>query len=98
VPERDVTENVYIFHQLEVIQAYPRLFSMEEGKRIVAPILLSEVLTILKCFVVSKIHGLDGWIVEFFLEFFNLLVCKLLEVVEESRLNGKINCLSMLPL
>jgi hypothetical protein len=71
---------------------------MEERKIIVAPILLSEVLTRLKGFVVSKIHGLDGWIVEFFLEYFNLLVPKLLEVVDESILNGKINGLSMIPL
>jgi hypothetical protein len=50
----------------------------------------SEVLTTLKGFVVSKSLGPDGWTVEFFLDFFDLLGPELLEVVEESRLKGKV--------
>jgi hypothetical protein len=48
------------------------------------------VLSTLKGFVVSKIHGPDGWTIKFFLEFFDLLGHDLLEVVEESRVKGKI--------
>jgi hypothetical protein len=80
-------ENLSIVHQLEVIQAYPRLFSMEEGKNIADLFPLSEVFSTLKGFVVSKSLGPDGWTIEFF----DLLGPELLEVVEESRLKGNIN-------
>jgi hypothetical protein len=46
---------------------------VEEGKIIVAPVLLPKVMSTLKGFVVSKIPGLDGWTVEFFLEFFDIM-------------------------
>jgi hypothetical protein len=76
---------------LDVIRVYPRIFSEEEGHKIADPVLLSEVLTTLKGFVVSKSPGPDGWTVEFFLEFFfYLLGPELLVVVEESRLKGKV--------
>jgi hypothetical protein len=61
-------ENLSIVHQLEVIQAYPRIFSLEEGKRIVDHVQLSEVLATLKGFSTSKSLGSDGWTVEFFLD------------------------------
>jgi hypothetical protein len=56
-----VQEDLSIIKQLEVIQTYPRLFSVEEGKIIVAPVLLPEVLSTLKGFSISKILDLmDG--------------------------------------
>jgi hypothetical protein len=63
---------------------------VEEEHKIVDHVLLSNVLTTLKGFVASKSPGLDDWTVEFLLEFFDLLGSKLLEVVEESRLKGKV--------
>jgi hypothetical protein len=62
-------EDLSIIKQLEVIQTYPRLFSVEEGKKIVDPVLLPEVLSTLKGFANSKSPGPDGWKIEFFWNF-----------------------------
>jgi hypothetical protein len=64
---------------------------VDEGKIIFYPFLLSEVLATLKGFVVSKPPRTDGWTVEFFLEFLYLLGSELLEVVDDSRMKGKVN-------
>jgi len=40
--------------------------------------------------IVSKSFGSDGWIVEFFLAFFDLLGNEILEMVEETRLKGRV--------
>jgi len=45
----------------------------------------------LKGFITSKILGPDGWTVEFVLAFFDLLGTKLMVVVEESRMKGKVS-------
>jgi hypothetical protein len=63
---------------------------VEEGKRIVPPILLLEVMSTLKGFVVSKITGPDGWTIDFFLEFFDIMGQNILETVEESIIKEKI--------
>jgi hypothetical protein len=48
------------------------------------------VLKTLKGFKCSKSHGSDGWTVEFFLAFFDIVGSELLEVVEGSRRLGKV--------
>jgi len=40
---------------------------------------------VLKSFAKEKIHGQDGWTVEFFLSYFDLIGNDILEEVEESR-------------
>jgi mannosylglycoprotein endo-beta-mannosidase len=83
-------KNLTISNQLTVIRAYPRIFSKEEGQKIVDPVTLPELLSTLKGFTVSKSPGPDGWTVEFFLGFFYLLGKDLLEAVEESRRKGRV--------
>jgi hypothetical protein len=83
-------ENLTISNQLAVIKEYPRIFSEEEGLKVVEPVTLSELLATLKGFTVSKSPGPDGWTVEFFLAFFDLLGNELLEAVEESRQKGRV--------
>jgi hypothetical protein len=63
-------DNLAISDQLAVLRNYPRMFSVEEGLRLVEPVTLAEILTTLKGFKVSKSPGPDGWTVEFFLAFF----------------------------
>jgi hypothetical protein len=45
---------------------------------------------VLKGFSKDKSPGLDGWTVEFFIHFFNLVGDDLLEVVEDSRQRGEV--------
>jgi len=63
---------------------------VEEGKIIAYPVLLPEVLSTLKGFSNSKIPRPDGWIVEFFLDFFYILGQNILEALDESKIKGKI--------
>jgi hypothetical protein len=64
---------------------------MEEGLKVVELVTLVEILTTLKGFKVSKIAGLDGWTVEFFLAFFYLLGEDILGMVEETRRKGRVS-------
>ena len=48
-------------------------------------------MSILKGFKVSKSHGQDGWTVEFFLAFYDILGDGIVEMVEESRKNGRVS-------
>ena len=63
-----------IISQLELIQKYPRMFGEEAGNKLFDPVSLKEIHTTLKGFELSKSPGPDGWMVEFFLHFFDLMV------------------------
>jgi hypothetical protein len=52
--------NLVITDQLAVLRNYPRMFTEEEGSRIVDPVSLVEVLKTLKGFKCSKSPGPDG--------------------------------------
>jgi hypothetical protein len=54
------------------------------------PCTLQEILAALKSFSLDKSPGPDGWTVEFYLHFFDLVGKDLQELVEDSRLQGKI--------
>jgi hypothetical protein len=56
-----------------------------------SPCTLQEVLAALKSFSKDKSPGPDGWTVEFYLHFFDLVGTELLELVEDSRLHGKVS-------
>jgi hypothetical protein len=49
-----------------------------------------EINEVLKGFATDKSPGPDGWTVEFFVQFFKLVGEDLLEVVEDSRIKGKV--------
>jgi len=83
--------NLSISDQLAVLRNYPRMFSEEEGLRLDDQITLAEILSTLKGFIASKSLGPDGWTIEFFLAFFNLLGNELLEAIEESRRKGRVS-------
>jgi hypothetical protein len=54
------------------------------------PASLPEIFLALKSFSKDKSPGPDGWTVEFYLHFFDLVGLDLLELVEDSRLKGKV--------
>jgi hypothetical protein len=64
--------------------------SEEDSGLMEKPCTLEDIESILKGFTKDKIPGPDGWTVEFFLHFFELVGDDLLGMVEESRLNGEV--------
>ena len=75
-------ENLSIVAQMELIMKYPRMFGEQEGERLFAPVSLREILSTLKEFDLSKSPGPDGWTVEFFLHFYDMVGPDLLAMVE----------------
>jgi hypothetical protein len=70
---------------------YPRMVNEEEVIHLEKPVTKEEVLEVLKGFTKDKSLGPDGWTVEFYLHFYDLVAKDLLDVVEESRLSGEVN-------
>ena len=62
---------------------YPRMFAELEGERLYLPVTMEEIHSTLKAFDLSKSPGPDGWTVEFFLHFFDLLGPEILVMVED---------------
>jgi hypothetical protein len=54
------------------------------------PCTLQEISVALKSFSKDKSPGPDGWTVEFYLHFFDLVGPDLLELVEDNKLHGKV--------
>jgi hypothetical protein len=55
-----------------------------------SPCTTEEIKEVLKGFTKDKSPGPDGWTVEFFLNYFDLVANDLLEVVEESSVSGEV--------
>jgi hypothetical protein len=62
----------------------------EEVVNLENPCSSEEILEVLKGFSKDKSPGPDGWTVEFFLHFYELVGKDLLDVVEETRLRGEV--------
>jgi hypothetical protein len=65
------------------------LVNEEDTLQLERPCTKEELWEVLKLFAKDKSLGPDGWTVEFFLHFFDLVGGDLLEVVEDSRTRGK---------
>jgi hypothetical protein len=70
---------------------FSRLVTEAEVEALFTPIKLGEIREVLANFKVDKSPGPDGWTVEFFIHFFDLVGGDLLDMVEESRLKGNIS-------
>jgi hypothetical protein len=87
---KDSAQNM-IEDQIASVRLYPRMVSVEDVLILEKPCTIEEVLDVLRGFTKDKSPGPDGWTVEFFLHFFDLVANDLLEAVEESRLTGEVN-------
>ena len=77
--------------QLKVIRLFPSFLQHQEDlESFTRQISMEEVELALKSFKKDKYLGPDGWIVEFFLAFLDLLGSDLLRLVESSRLDGRV--------
>ena len=76
--------------QLEVIQLFASIVSRDEADVFTSEVTLEEVEGALRTFKRDKIPSPNGWSVEFFLCFFDLVGGDLLNAVEYSRKEGKV--------
>ena len=70
---------------------YSRLVSVEEVITLEKPVIEKEVLEVLKGFTKYKSPTHDGWTVEFFIHFFDLVSKDLMDPVEESHTYGEVS-------
>ena len=69
---------------------FPRIVTEDEVVNLENPSTSEEILEVLKGFTKDKSLGPDGWKVEFFLHFFELVGHDLLDMVEETRIRGEL--------
>jgi len=70
---------------------FPCFVDDEDRESLMTPVTKHELLVVMKTFQKGKSLGLDGWTIELFLGFFDLLGDEILKVVEESRQEGHIH-------
>jgi hypothetical protein len=70
---------------------FPSFVDEENNQNLFAEVTESELKDTMQSFQKDKSPGPDGWNIEFYLGFFDLLGKDILKVVEESRLNGRIH-------
>jgi hypothetical protein len=70
---------------------FPQLVSAAEASDLYKPVTLPELKEILIHFKKERSPGPDGWTAEFFTFFFDLVGSDLLQMVEDSRIKGKIS-------
>eukprot|EP00253_Pinus_taeda_P006367 PITA_06367 len=75
---------------INVANHFPRFVEEEDVESLISPVTVEELEGVLKWFKKDKSPGRDGWTIEFFLAFFDVLGQDLLRVVEESRTTGSI--------
>jgi hypothetical protein len=63
----------------------------KEARALESPCTKEEILEVIKGFTKEKIHGPDGWTVELYLQYFDLMGQDLLDVIEDSRNRGIVN-------
>jgi hypothetical protein len=75
---------------LELARLYPRFVTIEDSGQIDRPVTKQEIWEILKLFSIDKSPGPDGWTVEFYIKFFDVVGDDLLDLVEDTRIRGRV--------
>ena len=70
---------------------YSKRINEAEAKTLFEPVVMDEIKVILTKFQKEKSPGPDGWTMEFFLTFFDLVGEDLVLMIEESRTKGSIS-------
>jgi hypothetical protein len=82
------TENIDV--QYDVLQLVMRFFNESKNQNLGKPVTLEELKDTIDKMPKDKSPGPDGWTQELFQHFFEIMGMDMLNVVEESRLTGKI--------
>ena len=76
--------------QLNVIRIYPSFVQEEDRELFLSPFTLQNVESVLRGFKKDKSPGPNGWLVEFYLHFIDLVGHDILNVIEDSILEGRV--------
>jgi len=79
-----------IVNQINTVRMFPNIVREEDIRHLEKIVTKNEIFEILRGFAKDKSHGPDGWTVEFFLHFFELIGQDLLNMVEESTIRGEV--------
>jgi ribonuclease HI len=86
-----VTSAPHLAAQVELASLFPKMVTTEEAIALEAPCTKEELFVVLKGFKKEKSPGPDGWSVELYLHFFDLMFQDLLDAVEDSRIRGVVS-------
>eukprot|EP00253_Pinus_taeda_P016357 PITA_16357 len=75
---------------IRTAQCFPRFVEEGEAEELSNPVSKEEVEAAMKIMAKDKTPGPDGWTIELFLFFFNLIGSEITDVVEESRQKGEV--------
>jgi hypothetical protein len=75
---------------MKVVRIFPRCFDQRMNEELEVEVTKEELKAILYTFKKAKSPRPNGWTVEFYLGFYDLLEVELLRVIEESRLYRKV--------
>ena len=75
-------------HQLKVISLFPRMIPSDQSSSLTSVVSLKEIELSLKSFKKDRSPGPDGWPVEFFIHFLDLLGPTLVQMVDSTRTSG----------
>jgi len=73
------------------IDLAPQMFYDGKNDSLFQPITKEELLGVMNAFKKDKCPGLDGWTIEFFIHFFDIIKQDLLRMVEATRISGNIH-------
>eukprot|EP00253_Pinus_taeda_P025838 PITA_25838 len=75
---------------LRTAQCFPRFVEEEEAEDLSRPVSKEEVEAAMKIMAKDKSPGPDGWTIELFLFFFDVIGSEITDVIEESRMKGEV--------
>eukprot|EP00253_Pinus_taeda_P004149 PITA_04149 len=81
---------ITIAEVIKTAQCFPKYVEEEEVEDHHGPVSKEEVESVIKSMAKEKSLGPDGWTIELFLHFFDLIGAEITEVVEESRMKGEV--------
>lgn len=82
---------INILEIMRIAELFPRFVDQEDTEELQKEVTLDELEATLKWFKKDKSPGPDGWTIEFYIAFFDILGHDLLNIVEASRRRGRIS-------
>lgn len=73
------------------LDPFPCMFKDEDNERIFAAVSKEELLSVMRSFKKDKCPGPDGWAIDIFIHFYDIMKKDILGMVEETRIQGRIN-------